>query len=69
MTDLALYGYRLERWITASWKALTPFVVYGVSEVLAHGPIDLNTPSGIKAALTAFATAVLVYFTRNRPTV
>lgn len=68
MTDFYVTFLAVERFITARWKALMPFVIYGASEVLAHGPVDLNTPSGIKAALTAFATAVLVYAKSNRPT-
>lgn len=66
MNKLTLNLYALERFLSARWKALMPFVIYGVSEVLAHGPVDLNTPTGIKAALMAFATAVLVYAKSNR---
>lgn len=66
MNKVTLFGYRLERWVNARWKALVPLLVYVVSE-LAHQTLDLNTPAGVKAAVMAALTAVLVYLKRNVP--
>lgn len=68
MTDFQVTLFALERFITARWKALVPFVLYGVSEALSHGPVELNTPTGIKAFLTAVVIAIAVHATPNRPT-
>ena len=58
----------MKQFIQARWKAVMPLVAYAISEALAKGVPDLNTPSGIKAFISALVVAAMVYVKANVPT-
>lgn len=68
MSDIAMLGYRLERFITARWKALMPFAAYGISAALASKPLHLDTPADWKTFGITALSAAFVYAKSNRPT-
>lgn len=68
MSDIALLGYALQRFVTARWKALMPFIAYGISVALASKPLHLDTPADWKAFAMTAASAAFVYAKSNRAT-
>lgn len=58
----------MTKFLQARWKAIMPFVAYGISEALKAGAPDLHTPAGIKAFVSAFVVAVMVYLVPNKTT-
>lgn len=60
--------YTVLRWFAARWKALMPLVSTGISEVLAEGPLHLDTPRGWKVLVFGIATSAMVHYKRNMAT-
>lgn len=58
---------KLVEWLRIRWKSLMPLVAAALSEVINAG-LDINTPSGWKAFVTALGASIMVYIVPNKQT-